>query len=326
MTDIFIAAIRKLEVFGDLGAGDKVHDKFKVTNNREFIRGLLPQSAIPLIGTLEEKVLLSGCLVIYAKTDSKDGVSPAQKLIDCLHEAERFLATFWIVQDNAAVVENGFLARRRSDGYIEVFSNFVGGQYFSCDGKSESIKLTREQLREVRLLSIQILEKPSEMTSSQHSYITESVTDITRTLYFITQARRTNDLALKVTHYCTAFETLFATSQVELSHQLAERISSFLHTDLDSRVALFKLIKEAYGVRSKVVHGDTLGKAKFADLPRISDFCDSTARQVLSRYWTDPMAHALFQLPKDKFDDEMIRSIMGGQTSIDGPNLKLPLA
>ena len=49
-----------------------------------------------------------------------------------------------------------------------------------------------------------------------------------RALYFIAGARAQNDLSLKITNYCTAFETLFSTSQAELAHQLSERISFFL--------------------------------------------------------------------------------------------------
>jgi hypothetical protein len=57
-----------------------------------------------------------------------------------------------------------------------------------------------------------------------------------------------------------ALEALFGPQErQQLTHQLCERISLFIHGPTDEGQELFISLKKSYGIRSKVVHGGGLG-------------------------------------------------------------------
>jgi len=89
-------------------------------------------------------------------------------------------------------------------------------------------------------------------------------------------------------------ESLFATSSAELAHQLAERMAIFLSRESDERERIYRQVKRAYAVRSKVVHGDVLKESKTSELIEVSLECDELLRQVIRTAVGDEDAlHAL---------------------------------
>jgi len=116
---------------------------------------------------------------------------------------------------------------------------------------------------------------------------------------------------MKVAHYCAAFETLFATSQTELAHQLSERVACYLWQSHEERLLGYRRLKAAYALRSKVVHGSTIRAEKVADAVDISEYCDQVARHLFARIVTAPDALRLFERESEDFDEEMLRLIFG---------------
>ena len=84
---------------------------------------------------------------------------------------------------------------------------------------------------------------------------------------------------MKILHYCTAFEALFASSTGELTHQLAERVACFLEPPGEARVQIFKTFKLAYGFRSRIAHGGTVVKKDLPELIEMSIACDDYLRK-----------------------------------------------
>jgi hypothetical protein len=82
-------------------------------------------------------------------------------------------------------------------------------------------------------------------------------------------------------------ESLFATSSSELAHQLAERMALFLSDEPDDRLRIYRQVKKAYGLRSKVVHGDVLRQSKVAELLESSLACDDLLRQAFQKAVAD---------------------------------------
>lgn len=54
-----------------------------------------------------------------------------------------------------------------------------------------------------------------------------------------------------------ALESLFLKSEAELNYRLALNISCYLYNTYDERKQNFDKIKKAYGMRSKIIHGDS---------------------------------------------------------------------
>lgn len=254
MKPIFIALLHQFETAEDLGSGDKINDALRITNNRDVIARLIPQPFRLIMGEMEVNSLLSGPSVVYAEAEFPREITPQQYLLARLYEVQSFLMTTWVFQDNAINCELGFLLFRHGD-VSTATSNFVAHLYSDCTGKKPITKLSREQLREIRALhraEIRIPDHPFALPTSQ---LTSAHPRLSRAFYLVNAARGERDIAIKVAHYCTAFETLFATSQTELAHQLSERIACFLYSNVEERLSAYRRIKNAYGLRSKVVHG-----------------------------------------------------------------------
>ena len=59
----------------------------------------------------------------------------------------------------------------------------------------------------------------------------------------------------KLIDYITAFESLFVKEKQELSYRLSVRVALLIGKDKQDRKQIFELIKKAYDLRSKIVHG-----------------------------------------------------------------------
>ena len=70
-----------------------------------------------------------------------------------------------------------------------------------------------------------------------------------------------NDIDLystdKLIDYMIAFESLYLKDNKELSYKLSIRVACFLGKDKNEKEQIFKEIKKAYNIRSKMVHGRT---------------------------------------------------------------------
>ena len=97
-------------------------------------------------------------------------------------------------------------------------------------------------------------------------------------------ARGTADLAIKIANYCTALESVFTTDSSELVHKIAERVACFLGATFDDRKRIFHDIKEAYSVRSAVVHGNVISAAKLKNIKEVTTKMDEYIRLITNRW------------------------------------------
>lgn len=309
MKPIFIALLHQVEIAEDLGVGDKINDTLRITNNCDVISRLVPHPFRAIMGKIEVNSLISGSTVVFAEAEWAVEMTPKQYLLARLYEVQAFLMTTWVFQDNAINCEIGFLLYQEDD-VSTATSNFIAHLYSDCTGKKPITKLSREQLREMRALhraEIRIPDHPFALPTSQ---LTSAHPRLSRAFYLINAARGEQDIAIKVAHYCTAFETLFATSQTELAHQLSERIACYLFTNTEERLSAYRQVKGAYALRSKVVHGSTLRDNKLEEVLSAATFCDGIARRVVKRLLTDPEARKLFEQGTESFDETMLRTIL----------------
>lgn len=78
-------------------------------------------------------------------------------------------------------------------------------------------------------------------------------------------------------------ESLFSpSSNTELSHQISYNACCFIGRDKDDRSRIYKMIKQFYRIRSKLVHGDWPDNQKLADLtPQVFVLCAEILRRIL---------------------------------------------
>jgi hypothetical protein len=309
----FLAKLHNLEVLEDLGRGDRVNDSLRITNNRAVLEALLGPSHRQLLGEMEAQALLAKTTVAVATSPLPPEMSPEDFLLARLYEVQGFLMTSWIVRDNSINCELGFLLY--SAGTVAgASSNFIAHLFTMASGEERTTQLTREELREMRKLhrtALRLPEHPFERPSSQ---FTTRNARLSRALLLVNAARGADDVAIKLSHYCTAFETLFSTSHSELAHQLSERLATFLYTSGEERLAIYRRLKAAYALRSKFVHGATFREERLAEAISLSEFCDDQARKVFQRVLGSSELQALFKLDTQAFDESMLTRILSSRS------------
>lgn len=300
--------LRGLKVNENLGGGDKLGQIFRITNDRKTIEKLLSSEIKQQIGKLETNALLSGDLVVICSLDMPDDMSPVEYLNLRLAQLQSFQFAIWLAKDHSVNTEMSYLTYQLSNSW-GITSNFRAVQYKSALGEDEVVQLTRSHLKGIRNLWLAVFSPQVDITLKNTRMHPDSPRD-SRAIYFVGLARSASDLAIKITLYCSAFETLLSTTQTELAHQLSERISFFLAGNKLERHQIYKDVKVAYNVRSKIVHGATLSAQKISQLPEISFRCDSYIRQLMVLILTNSALKEIFRQPNAKFDEILISMIM----------------
>lgn len=223
-----------------------------------------------------------------------------------LREVEYFIHHLWAIKDNGVYVRDGFLVSYKSNinDMAHVYKASLGAINSNSDGSLEKYtSFSNEELKSAQnLMNKEIFYFPSEddrQTDSEkrellkklfHKYPTEGTFDkkrgstrYLRALSFIIQSRSTSVLPLKIVSYVNALECLFTTSKSELNYRLSLRVSYLLEDNVEERVNIFKTVKDAYNLRSTVVHGEHINKNNDF-LEDISNRLDQILRIVLIEY------------------------------------------
>ena len=132
-----------------------------------------------------------------------------------------------------------------------------------------------------------------------------------RAFQYIDLARTSPNIGFKIAHYISAFEALFSTSSAELSHKLSERVAFFLGNYGYNKREVYKNIKEAYDVRSKLVHGDSLSSNKIEKITEISSICDSYLRHIMQLFFGELSLVNIFDVAQGELDDYFNSLILG---------------
>lgn len=237
--------------------------------------------------------------------------SSLQMLIFCL----------WFVRDNSANVSNVYTyVPEMFEGHVrsrETIFSTAKGEYISLIFNTQEIetavmicnKIT--ELQAVKQSEDETIEEPNSVRlGGYESILYNSLSRIDRAYLFLMLARSKSYLPLKISFYVAILECLFTTDNNEVSHKVTERTTLYLGGDEQSRLENFKLIKTAYGIRSKFVHGQQLEK-KFktkSDLVDISVQIDSLLRELLTKIIIKDSD--LFLQSDDKLNDWFTKLIL----------------
>jgi hypothetical protein len=285
---LFIAGIEHIFIPVELGRGEKIGDSLFVTNDRTFLDSLITPTFLSIAGALEVKHLLKAGAVAY-KVDEihpfSDDKAANQYLVGRLARIRLFLQMLWLVKDNAANTELGFIEfPYKTNRTASVSRNFLSTVHSNSAGKFDSVEFSREELRQARNL---FKDYVAEEITLNSQVVANRVSRFSRAVYFLQAARSHSDLGVKIANYATSFEALFSTDTQELSHKLSERIACFLETDPAQRRSLFQEIKRAYSIRSKIVHGASGSASLQSSAEAGARSCDTALRRVLLKILGD---------------------------------------
>lgn len=149
--------------------------------------------------------------------------------------------------------------------------------------------------------------------SSPNSY--NEGTRIDRALMFLDNARSTSFIPMKIAMYSSILECLFSTGDTgEINHKISERCAFYLGGSQQEKIKNFNIVKKAYSIRSKLLHGDKIpvDKAKNESTNNIlntqieiSAEIDKLTRKVLTKVILED-SDKFLQKDMSKFYEELL--------------------
>ena len=254
MKATFFSRLTYLDIDGSLGRGIQFVDKFFITNDKNYIRSIVDSRSVEQIGTLEYNFLMEGPIA-YFKIDELDESAFWQTSVNLLNVLSNFENSLWLSQDSCVGHEVGFICndRRvtsvRHGGHLTLASGLTEPLHCSAAAFSEIVRQIRPGIQKI------------DFSKTYKTHNTKSVSRSWLALHLIGYAQQTVFIPNKIAFYCSAIEALLSTSQAELSHQIAERVS-VLTKDNGSRIETYRFMKKCYGLRSKYIHGATVSLTK----------------------------------------------------------------
>jgi hypothetical protein len=294
MKATFFARLTNLRVNGSLGRGIQFMDGFYITNDRQYIMSLVDKRYMSSIGSLEYRFILEGP-VAYSIIDGVEEKDYTANTVDMLNKLNWFEHFFWVIQDCCVGHEVGFIASG-----ARITSVRHGGFYTLASGEAEELECSADAFRSaVRSIREGSDIRRVDFSNKDKTHNTKKMDRVWLALHLIGYARWTVFIPNKIAFYCSAIEALLSTSQSELSHQIAERVSVVINT-AETRIETYKFIKKCYSLRSKYIHGDTVSQSE-VEVVRASEKLDAIVRATL---------HAIF-------DDENLRQALNNNSSLD---------
>ncbi len=128
---VFCCRLNFLSVQGNLGRGERIDDRFFITNDRVMIEGLMPEMFLPSIGRLEYFSFQKAPVVAYARLDKLPPGSEQSRLLEHLLLLDGFENAFWLHGDSNVGHELAFLYDKNRGG---IWSNIYEGLRSKANG------------------------------------------------------------------------------------------------------------------------------------------------------------------------------------------------
>lgn len=225
----------------------------------------------------------------------------SQLIIDNLSILMTYL---WFIKDNSCNIqacfnydpENGHITSLNTNSHNSNAFGEISEVAFSHDELNRAVELlslSENLFSSNKQIDADLYYKTAPNKSGVHAGMANKVeynfrNRIERAILFLASTRSSHLLPSKISNYMNVYECLFTTDAIEVNHKISERVAFYIGTNKAERIEIFKLIKEAYTIRSKYFHGQELPtKYKSAEVLRtLSLNIDILTRKVLLKVIT----------------------------------------
>ena len=267
---------------------------FNITNKKEYPKQLVKITPLVLaMGKLNfEKIIREPMLYEYLDESFVKRIFGVSSIIELARKyngmSQTLLNAFWLVKDNSINFNTTFVYD------TEKISSTCCYKYicFLCaDGSRHKTEFSENEMNEVdkNLKGLLEISDNSENGYAEPINISEvkynSIGRVDRMLYYIVMARSQSLLPLKITFYIDFLESLMPDDNGELQHKVSEFVAKYVGGTWDEKTKNYKMIKDAYSIRSKFCHGQKMAKSTDNRdyLAMLSNNLDSIARVIMKR-------------------------------------------
>jgi hypothetical protein len=309
-----ISTIRFLTVTEDIKEAFSLMPGIELITDKNKIQKILDSEFEKIAGIIEYDHYINANHILYCEANETHfpvGGDSHEALTCWLIWLEMLLRDSWLIKDNSMICESAY-CRAFSNAKTAWTCNRLESSYSLSTGHKH--KNTNFLLNELELWDHTSNKLQSHLhlnkSSLLSSFSDKKFSRIGRALRFIDSARKETHPAIKIAHYCSAFESIFSTDNAELSHKLSERVAIFLKGHSYDGVETFDKVKSFYNIRSKVTHGDSL-KLQDAELLKLCTDCDSLLRNTLNIIISNDQYIHLFDGQKNEFEFYFKNKLLG---------------
>jgi len=307
-----ISTFRYLVFSTDVPATFSLMPGVDIITDRKKIKTILNKEFSLVAGAIEHHHFINAGHLIYCEGDEthfKDNAKTA--LIVWLSWIDLALKDAWLIKDHAITCEMAY-ARCVNKKTVSWSNNSLQTcPTFSAGHRLDNVTFDHQELiaweAQTALVRGYLHEAKSDMF---RTFVGKGYSRIGRALRFIDAARNELQPPIKISHYCSAFESLFSTDNAELSHKLSERVAIFLRQFSFDPIEVFNNMKSFYAIRSKVTHGDVIKDSEVEKIPALSETCDEYLRRVFNFIFESKELLALFDGNKAEFDEYFKRALL----------------
>lgn len=320
---MFLCGIDQISLPMTTRRGERFSEDYYLTRDKGKI-GELVGCLSDGLGCVETGYLMDIANAVIYRTgtlecasSSRQDVSDAlsTRLIDDMLAIKGLDTNLWEIKDNACHFDRAWIAGT-VNGQTILNNNVWSSRHSCADGSFRAVSFSTDELRAARSarrpLGVHLKE------NDEATLLSKGSLRFQRFEYFIGAARASVDVAVKIAQYCSGLEALVSTSQQELSHQVSERVAALLAGPGEKRIAIFKLVKKAYGFRSKTVHGASFKNAEINQLRDCATYVDQLCRALQVLYFdSDPAFRSAVEGKDDQSSEFFIEAVMGTHSAPD---------
>jgi hypothetical protein len=312
----YVTCFRKLKITDQISGHLELLPGVNITNDPIVRKNWLTPEFGAVAGVIEVSHLQSESNLLFGEFDTDDfkDLPPDGILLVILSWIDGLLENAWLIKEHAMACDAAFLRVETASG-VSWSSNFLAARPSFSNGYSineTDVEMSAKDLKEWSQIDDLVNGYLYEKGSLSSKFMMEKgYSRSGRAMRFVAAARRSLDLAFKIANYCSALETLFTTDSAELAHKLSERVAFFLGERGYSRRVVFTIVKDAYGVRSKLVHGDTLKPIQIEGLPALSSQCDGYLREILREIFSSQKLKNTFDSQNQAIEEYFADLILG---------------
>lgn len=217
----------------------------------------------------------------------------------------------WFIRDNNTYVNEVYFV------WIAVSSKYSNSCSYRVDNSSESIFTFEDIENAVTILkSIFSTQKIKYILPSTPPLHQDDKNNIVfRSIYLISIIRKSFDLSMKIANSCLLFELYFSADSSEIIHKLSERIAFFLSNNAEQRIKIYKCVKDAYNIRSKLMHGDYLKSPLYNRIQEVANNCDSLIRVLMYSIISYKEVRTIFLMDNAQKNEYFERLVFGVEDS-----------
>jgi hypothetical protein len=269
-----------------------------------------------IVGVCEYEKLYESKAILYYEFEDEDilqhfhNASNMGVLNVLLLWIDDLLKNSWILKDNAINCNTAYLIEKTKDNYVQISDLKLRYVHSFADVTIKSIKLNEDDVTKWSKLHNRIETYLCNQKASSYNFpLVKNFDRFGKFMFFIKYAREARNIAHKLMNYCSALEVLFSTDSSEIVHKIAERAAFFIENEY-SMISTYRYVKQAYKIRSKLVHGSYCSINVIESSSEISIEIDRRLRFIANLILTEERIQQIFQKSNEELNEYFINLIL----------------